>query len=213
AAPMIPKIILANSGWRCPVVGKNVDGTPQKLPHQAGKCTHVLKMLTKNSYRTEIIANFVKQAYDAGRNTVVFSELKEAYIPLLKAAFIKTGIPVKDIGMYVGGMKEDALSKASAKPVVLTTYRMTAKAVDCPWWDTAVFATPRSDVIQIAGRILREYEGKVCARSGTEGRVPVIFDVVDYDSPVFKQYFKGRGKYYRKIGAPMAGDTALLNSL
>lgn len=212
--PLIPKVILSASGWNCPT-RKVQDPTGQwilkKIPHTPAKCAHVIKSLTNCKIRTNLIANFTTQAYKKGRNIVIFSDLKDAYLPKLEAALIEHGVSPEDIGFYVGGMKEKDLKVASRKSVVLTTFKMTAKAVDCPWWDTAVIATPKSDVRQALGRVLREYPGKVDASRVGQGVIPIIFDVADLDSPIFKNYYKARLRYYREIGAPFGGDTRLLN--
>jgi len=214
SAPLVPKVILSASGWNCPTKAKqNPDGSWSrvKVPHSPSKCAHIVKSLTNSQIRTRLIANFTYQAYRKNRNIVIFSDLKDAYLPKIKQALIERGVKSKDIGFYVGGMKSEALDKASRRSVVLTTYKMTAKAVDCPWWDTAVLATPKSDARQVIGRILREYPGKVDASQIGSGVIPIVFDVADLDSPIFKNYYKARLRYYREIGVPFGGDTRLLN--
>lgn len=71
------------------------------------------------------------------------------------------------------------------------TYGMTKEATDIPVLDTLVMATPKSDVQQIAGRILRALDGK---------KEPVILDIVDYTSSVFNSYWGARKKWYVSIG-------------
>jgi superfamily II DNA or RNA helicase len=213
-APLVPKVILSASGWNCPTKNKQQpDGswTKVKVPHSPGKCGHIVKSLTNAQIRTRLIANFTYQAYKKNRNIVIFSDLKDAYLPKIKQALVAQGVKLEDIGYYVGGMKDRDLKTASRRPVVLTTYKMTAKAVDCPWWDTAVLATPKSDIRQVLGRILREYPGKVNASQVGQGTIPIIFDIADLDSPIFKNYYKARLRYYREIGAPFGGDLRLLN--
>lgn len=223
-APMIPKVIIVESEWQCPRVKKkdpkgNVmykDGKPVmvRLPHSGGKTMHLNKMLASDPKRNAMIADFMLQSYKVGRNVLVMSDLKDGHLPELKRLAVELGIPPKDIGFYVGGMKQEELDKSSRKNIVLSTYKMTAKAVDCPWWDTLIIATPRSDTRQAMGRILREYAGKVCARAETpsKGRVPVVFDIVDVDSPVFEGYFFSRVKEYRKRGCPLKGNMNLISN-
>jgi superfamily II DNA or RNA helicase len=215
--PLIPKVILAKSEWECPKSYKrlpNGDTEVRPMPHSAGKCMHVIKHLSKNNSRNTQIANFVGQAYQAGRNIVVFSDLREGHSEELARKINYAGVPTADIGFYLGGMNESELDTAAAKRVVITTYKMTAKAVDCPWWDTAVFATPRSDIKQIAGRVLREYEGKCCARDKQPGlKEPILYDLCDMDSPVFRAYLKGRAKYYREMGCVLSGYLGVLSEI
>ncbi|MGI4990991.1 DEAD/DEAH box helicase (plasmid) [Halobacteriovorax sp. GFR7] len=225
STPLVPKVILAKSPWVVPsTVRTDEYGFKKvvKLPHSAGKTMHVNKALARNHDRNMMIANFVKQAYEVGRNIVIFSDLKDYHLDRIHDALVSIGIPSADIGRYTGGMTQKQREYGSTRRVVLTTYKATAKAVDCPWWDTAVLATPRSDVNQICGRILREYESKVCATApeakekdehgNLKYKVPVVYDIVDDDSTVFKSYFRGRLKYYEKQGTPFTGNLGLLSS-
>lgn len=84
-------------------------------------------------------------------------------------------------------MKED--SKVN-NPVILATYAFTSEGVDIPSLDTAVFGTPRADVVQTTGRILRKFPDK---------KTPLVVDFVD--SPfVFRNQFKKREIYYKSLG-------------
>jgi len=116
-------------------------------------------------------------------------------------------VPDEDIGYYVGtsasdgspyegGLKARKVQReqAKAKAVVLATYQMASEATDVPWWDTCVLAIPRSDVVQIVGRIRREYPGKT---------QPVVLDIVDGDSPVYEAFARKRLAWYKSIGCEL----------
>lgn len=224
--PLVPKVIYAKSPWVVPktVRHNKVTGLKEvvRLPHSAGKTMHVNKALARCEDRNKMIANFVKQAYDAGRNIVIFSDLKDYHLDRIYDALVTNGIPSADIGRYTGGMTQKQRDYGSTRRICLTTYKATAKAVDCPWWDTAVLATPRSDIAQIVGRVVREYEGKVCATSPESKlrdennklihKTPVVYDIVDDDSNVFKAYFRGRLKYYERNKCPMSGNLSVLST-
>lgn len=158
----------------------------RKITSMPGKTTHIDKILVKNVERNKKIAEFVKKAYDKGRSVVVFSSLTE-HLNVLQDFIVMGGVPMKDTGFYVGGLKDKERDVAASKPVVLATYQMTAEATNYPWWDTAVMATPRADVQQIIGRILREYPDK---------KPPVVLDIVDKDSDTYVKYFRSRMRFY-----------------
>jgi len=64
--------------------------------------------------------------------------------------------------------------------------------------------TPRSDVLQIVGRVLREYEGK--CNTGEEGggkKAPIVLDIEDVKPTLFRKYAQKRRVYYGKLGAPI----------
>jgi len=165
AVMMIPRVVVVKSEFLLPRVKKKVidrlTGRPKMVlaPMQlnAGRTMHVAKMLGTNRARNELISKFVLAAYEKGRRTIIFSDLRENHLERLYPALRSVGIPTKDIAYYVGGMKEKELDKSKAAPVILATYKMVAMATDIPWLDTCVLATPRSDIVQCVGRILRTH--------------------------------------------------------
>jgi superfamily II DNA or RNA helicase len=93
-----------------------------------------------------------------------------------------------DVGYYVGGMKKEALEATERKKVVLATYAMAAEALDIKTLNTLVMVSPKTDIIQSVGRILRmKADGKV------------IVDIVDTHD-VFQNQWKKRRAYYKKCG-------------
>ncbi len=103
--------------------------------------------------------------------------------------------------MYLGSYEVDGKKKtmsraekeaAKGKRVIWATYGAAGEGTDIPWFDTCILATPRSDVKQPIGRIIREYEGK---------KFPTVMEVVHEDSPVFNGYAQKRESYYAEKGA------------
>lgn len=90
------------------------------------------------------------------------------------------------IGYYVGGMKEKDLKETETKSVVLATYAMAAEALDIKTLSTLVMATPKTDITQSIGRILR-----------VKGNNPVVIDIIDPHEPFQKQWIQ-RKRYYKK---------------
>ena len=93
-----------------------------------------------------------------------------------------------DVGYYIGGMKKEALEATEGKKVVLATYAMAAEALDIKTLNTLVMVSPKTDIIQSVGRILRmKADGKL------------IVDIVDTHE-VFQNQWKKRRAYYKKCG-------------
>jgi len=89
-------------------------------------------------------------------------------------------------GYYVGGMKQVDLQETELKQIVLATYAMAAEALDIKTLSTLVMVTPKTDIIQSVGRILR-----------VKHENPIIVDIVDkHDS--FQNQWKKRKTFYRK---------------
>ena len=90
------------------------------------------------------------------------------------------------VGYYVGGMKEEALKESETCKIIVATYAMAAEALDIKSLTTLVLATPRTDVTQAVGRILRMPHER-----------PLVIDIIDIHD-VFKNQWKKRRAFYNK---------------
>lgn len=92
---------------------------------------------------------------------------------------------ISSVGFYVGGMKEEELKKSELNTIILATYSMASEGLDIKTLTTLFMATPKTDIVQAVGRILRVNHSK-----------PLIIDIVDKHDLFQKQYYK-RQKYYK----------------
>mgnify|MGYP006414538759 CR=1 FL=1 len=93
---------------------------------------------------------------------------------------------IASVGYYVGGMKEEKLKESETKTIIVATYAMAAEGLDIKSLTTLILATPRTDVVQAVGRILRVKRDR-----------PLVIDIVDTHE-VFKRQYKKRLAFYRK---------------
>jgi len=93
---------------------------------------------------------------------------------------------IATVGYYVGGMKEAALKESESKKIILATYSMAAEALDIKTLTTLVMATPKTDIEQAVGRILREKHSQ-----------PIVVDIIDSHQPFQNQWTK-RKVFYKK---------------
>jgi len=194
ALPMVPKVLRVRSALKLPRKRvRRADGAVTWIKQDVtpGKTTWVDKVIARHPDRNAQIGRIAKVAYDRGRNIVVFAKTRD-HLDRIRVFASKAGVPLGDVGLYVGGKSEEALAEAAACRVVLATVQMGGRGVDCPWWDAAVAATPGADVEQMIGRVLRQYPDKP---------EPIIFDMVDEDSPILSNFAKNRVAHYEKIGA------------
>jgi superfamily II DNA or RNA helicase len=92
------------------------------------------------------------------------------------------------VGFYVGGMKQSALKESETKRIILATFAMAEEALDIKTLSTLILATPKNDVTQAVGRILRVKHEK-----------PVVIDIVDPHTTFVNQWKKRRA-YYNSQG-------------
>lgn len=188
-----PKVLIRKTGWRIPTRKKLVGNDWQQIPipHSPGRMMLVNKAMAASDARNMEIVNFVVQSYKSGRITLVMSDLRESHLNRLFQMLTNEGIPGEEIGYYVGGMSKIELSHTKKRRIVLGTYKMCSTGTDVPAWDTLVMATPRADVKQSIGRVLRAVAGK---------KQPVILDLVDGNS-IFEGFHLSRLKQYYAIKA------------
>lgn len=106
---------------------------------------------------------------------------------MLESVFIKLNEKGISVGFYVGGMKQFDLDEtANTKQVVLSTYMMSSEALDIPTLSTLILSSPKTDIIQCVGRILRKKHD-----------TPIIVDIVDSHA-TFQNQWKKRKAYYTK---------------
>ena len=93
---------------------------------------------------------------------------------------------IASVGYYIGGMKEAALKETETKKIVIATYSMAAEALDIKSLTTLIMATPKTDIEQSIGRILREKHSQ-----------PIVVDIIDSHS-IFQNQWKKRRTFYIK---------------
>jgi superfamily II DNA or RNA helicase len=93
---------------------------------------------------------------------------------------------IATVGYYIGGMKEQALKLSESKQVIIATYSMAAEALDIKTLTTLIMATPKTDIEQAVGRILRQKHGS-----------PIVVDIIDSHQPFKNQWIKRRC-FYKK---------------
>lgn len=90
------------------------------------------------------------------------------------------------VGYYVGGMKPEKLLETESKQIVLATYAMAAEALDIKTLSTLVMVTPKTDIIQSVGRILR-----------VKHKNPIVVDIIDTHE-IFQRQWMQRKRFYKK---------------
>ena len=142
--------------------------------------------------RNRLILSTIKDLSKTTRQILVLSD-RRFHCEFLHGQFKTTS------GLYMGGMKEVDLTASSKKQIIFATFSQAHEGLDIPTLDTVILATPKSDIIQSIGRIMRETDGKK--------NNPRIYDVVDQWSVFFAMYNK-RLRVYKQGGFNIAGQSS-----
>ena len=143
--------------------------------------------LTEMRERNKLIVNTIKKSLGTTRHILVLSDRRQ-HCEMLHQCFPNTS------GLYMGGMKEEELSKSSTKKIIFATFSQAHEGLDIPSLDTVILATPKSDIVQSIGRIMRETKGKK--------NNPNIYDIFDQWSVCHAMYNK-RLRVYKQGGFKM----------
>lgn len=161
--------------------------------NRAGKIS-LVQMITdivEHSPRTDIIVKLIKKCLKQKRKVLVLSERRSHCEELVSNFSSDVG------GLYMGGIPREELDKTAEKQLIVGTYTLAHEGLDIPTLDTLIMATPKSDIKQAVGRILRETPGKK--------NNPVIHDICDTWS-MFIAMFHKRRKVYREGGFMVYGE-------
>ena len=163
--------------------------------NRAGKVS-VVDIITKIvniPERNDCILECVKKLYSQERNVMILSERRDHCFNLKEMITTQIGDVV---GLYMGGMKQADLDESEKKQIIIATYSLAHEGLDIPKLDSLILATPKSDVVQACGRILRETKGKK--------HNPYIIDIVDKIGLMMNQHRK-RKAFYKKSGFNSGG--------
>lgn len=141
-----------------------------------------LNQLVSVGARNKLIAFYIYHGYKKGRKILMLTDRLE-HIEKVKHHLKSLGIKDDEIGYITGSVKE------IGKPILLATYGSAGLGLDIPELDYLVLATPRADIRQAIGRVLRPKK-----------HTPIVIDIVDNVAEVMRKYGKVRENFYRRLG-------------
>ena len=145
----------------------------------------MISKLCEYNRRSEFILKVVTDMFleNASQQIMILAHNKNL-LKYLHDAILHRNIAT--VGYYIGGMKEQALKETEGKQIVIATYSMAAEALDIKTLTTLIMATPKTDIEQSVGRILRVKHGN-----------PVVVDIMDSHN-LFKNQWKKRKTFYKR---------------
>jgi superfamily II DNA or RNA helicase len=110
---------------------------------------------------------------------------------------------IATVGYYIGGMKEADLKISESKKVIIATYAMASEGLDIKTLSSLIMASPKTDVCQSVGRILR-----------TKHSSPMVIDIID-SHDIFEKQWQKRRQYYikQKYNIISCDNSSYLNNI
>jgi len=136
--------------------------------------------ITDDTTRTDFIVNLVKECYNSDRNILVLTDRKSHCEIMLQK------LKNYSVGKYIGGMKNEELINSNKCKIIIATYQMASEGYDNPKLDTLILASPKGNVEQSIGRILRRKNENPA----------LVIDINDCIS-VFNNWNKKRHSFYK----------------
>jgi superfamily II DNA or RNA helicase len=145
----------------------------------------MISKLCSYNHRSEFILSVIQNELEIypDQQIMILAQNKNVLVYLHKAIEHRN---IASVGFYIGGMKKEALKCSETKKVIIATYAMAAEALDIKSLTTLILATPRTDITQAVGRILR-----------VKHKRPMVIDIID-SHIVFKKQWLKRKKFYEK---------------
>lgn len=141
-----------------------------------------ISKIARLAKRNAKIANCILISYKKNRRVLVLSD-RISQLNMIRK-ILERDIKPEDIGMFTADIKEPD------KKIILSTYGSGGVGLDLSDITVLVIATPRVDIEQSIGRVLRNKNAK-----------PVVFDIVDTESKVMNIWAAIRLRFYKNIDA------------
>ena len=150
------------------------------------KFSTMISKLCSYSHRSEFILRvLVSELEMNSEQQFMILAHNKSLITYLHDAIAHRNIAGGSVGYYIGGMKEAALKQSEEKKVIIATYAMASEGLDIKTLTSLILASPKTDVCQSVGRILRQKHSS-----------PLVVDIIDEHDIFMSQWYKRR-KYYK----------------
>lgn len=160
----------------------------------AGMITKLGDDLERNKLLLDKLESVIKDT--PNRKVIILSDRREHLTYLHKQITTRTNMKKENsslsgmtCGMYIGGMKKQDLKESEDCDIIVSTYSMTSEGFDIPSLNTLFLSTPKSNIEQSVGRILRK----------SSDINPLVVDTYD-NHELLEGMYRKRIRFYKKNG-------------
>lgn len=163
-----------------------------KKPNMAKMINQICAFQPRNVFIAEALRDVL--AEELYRKTIILSDRRQ-HLETLHDMLTEMGITS---GFYYGGLKPEELKESEQKQVLLATFAYSSEGLDVRGLNTMILSTPKSDIIQSVGRILRD-------KPEERAYTPLVIDIMDKFS-IFPSQARKRMAYYKTQGYDVDHD-------
>lgn len=142
----------------------------------------IVSLIKRNKFIIKILKEILEED---GRKVLILSDRIE-HLKNLKEKIDELNVTCD---FYIGGKSQKNLEIASKAQILLGSYGMASEGLDIPTLNTLIMTTPRREVEQSIGRIIRKKHNSI---------QPLIIDIVDM-LPSLSRQGTYRRKLYKKL--------------
>lgn len=148
---------------------------------------HMINKLVEFEPRNKVLVDLIEDVYhEVDRNVLLLTDRVEHTKKLLS---MLPPVIQENTGILSSGMKPSVRDEfCASKRILISTYQLCKEGFDVAKLNTLIMATPRPDIEQIVGRILRVEKSKRTTQ-------PLILDIVD---TTFRRQFQQRLSLYKE---------------
>lgn len=144
--------------------------------------THYMhNQFINDPYRLKLVVNYINDLYSENHNIYAFAEEINILKKVMDSLSKSISIEAPELGLFIGGIKEDEINKMKTNArVLLSTYGYAGTGVSINKMSAIIFITPRkAGMKQILARILRK---------GSDESIPrIVIDIVDKNTALCHQ--------------------------
>tara|TARA_B100000787_G_scaffold63187_1_gene46398 strand:- start:14809 stop:16113 length:1305 start_codon:yes stop_codon:yes gene_type:complete len=158
------------------------ENTIKYLPNGKVNSAASITNVTENNDRDIFILSLIRECVSNDRKILVLSDRKAHCNKLMNVLNSEN----YSVGLYYGGMKKEQLQLSNTRKIIIATYQMASEGYDNPDLDTLLLASPKCNIEQAIGRILRK----------KNKNTPLVIDINDSIS-IFNNWNKKRLSFYK----------------
>ncbi len=172
-----------NDNIQVDLINYESNAIEKKLYNGLVNIQDLINQITLNNNRNMFCLELINSLNnDKDRNILVLTDRVN------NAKFLHSQLNDEYTGLFIGGMKKDQREISMTKKIIIGTYSMISEAFDCPKLNTLIMITPKVEITQIVGRILRKWHSMP----------PLIKDITD-NNDTFKRWSCIRINKYKEM--------------